>query len=79
MQPLGADKKLISAVNLFDVYEGEHLEPGKKSVAFEVVLQPKDKTLTDEDIEEGLLQDRCHGQEGEGRRAARLSLAIVQK
>ena len=48
----GADKKLISAVNLFDVYEGEHLEPGKKSVAFEVVLQPKDKTLTDEDIEE---------------------------
>ena len=48
----GADKKLISAVNLFDVYEGEHLEPGKKSVAFEVVLQPKDKTLTEEDIEE---------------------------
>ncbi|MCT4655481.1 MAG: phenylalanine--tRNA ligase subunit beta [Cohaesibacter sp.] len=47
----GADKKLITGVNLFDVYEGEHMEAGKKSVAFEVTLQPKDKTLTDEDIE----------------------------
>ena len=46
-----ADKKLITDVNLFDVYEGEHMEPGKKSVAFEVTLQPKDKTLTDEDLE----------------------------
>ncbi|WP_316857937.1 phenylalanine--tRNA ligase subunit beta [uncultured Cohaesibacter sp.] len=46
-----ADKKLITAVNLFDVYEGEHIEKGKKSVALEVTLQPKDKTLTDEDIE----------------------------
>ena len=46
-----ADKKLITGVNLFDLYEGEHMEPGKKSVAFEVTLQPKDKTLTDEDIE----------------------------
>ncbi|TLP47239.1 phenylalanine--tRNA ligase subunit beta [Cohaesibacter sp. CAU 1516] len=47
----GADKKLITGVNLFDLYEGDRLEPGKKSVAFEVTLQPKDKTLTDEDIE----------------------------
>ena len=46
-----ADKKLITDVSLFDVYEGEHMEPGKKSVAFEVSLQPKDKTLTDEDLE----------------------------
>lgn len=47
----GADKKLISGVNLFDLYEGEHMDEGKKSFAFEVTLQPKDKTLTDEDIE----------------------------
>lgn len=47
----GADKKLITAINLFDVYEGDHMEPGKKSVAFEITLQPRDKTLTDEDIE----------------------------
>ncbi|PLW76130.1 phenylalanine--tRNA ligase subunit beta [Cohaesibacter celericrescens] len=47
----GADKKLITAVNLFDLYEGGRMEEGKKSVAFEVTLQPKDKTLTDEDIE----------------------------
>ncbi|MCV6574271.1 MAG: phenylalanine--tRNA ligase subunit beta [Cohaesibacter sp.] len=47
----GADKKLIAGVNLFDLYEGEHMEEGKKSVAFEVTLQPKDKTLTDEEIE----------------------------
>ena len=46
-----ADKKLITNVSLFDVYEGEHMEPGKKSVAFEVTLQPKDKTMTDEDLE----------------------------
>ena len=46
-----ADKKLITSVNLFDLYEGEHMEEGKKSIAFEVTLQPKDKTLTDEDIE----------------------------
>ena len=47
----GADKKLIASVNLFDLYEGEHMEAGKKSVAFEVTLQPKDKTLTDEELE----------------------------
>lgn len=47
----GADKKLIAGVNLFDLYEGEHMAEGKKSVAFEVTLQPKDKTLTDEEIE----------------------------
>lgn len=47
----GADKALISAVSLFDVYAGENLGEGKKSVAIEVTLQPFDATLTDEDIE----------------------------
>ncbi len=51
----GADKKLITRVNLFDVFEGkkaeEALGEGKKSLAIEVTLQPRDKTLTDEEIE----------------------------
>jgi phenylalanyl-tRNA synthetase beta chain len=47
----GADKNLIRDVNVFDVFEGSHVGEGKKSIAIEVTLQPKDKTLTDEDIE----------------------------
>ncbi len=47
----GADKKLITAVNVFDIFEGASLGEGKKSMALEVVLQPKDKTLTDAEIE----------------------------
>ena len=47
----GADKKLITGASVFDIYEGEHMAPGKKSVAIEVSLQPRDKTLTDEEIE----------------------------
>ena len=45
-----ADKKLIRSVSIFDVYEGGRMEPGQKSLAIEVTLQPRDKTLTDEDI-----------------------------
>jgi phenylalanyl-tRNA synthetase beta chain len=47
----GADKKLISNVSIFDVFEGPSLGEGRKSVAIEVTLQPVDKTLTDEEIE----------------------------
>lgn len=46
-----ADKKLISKVNLFDIYQGKGVEEGKKSLALRVTLQPTDKTLTDDDIE----------------------------
>lgn len=46
-----ADKKLISAVSVFDVYEGENMETGKKSVAINVTLQPLSETLTDEAIQ----------------------------
>jgi len=46
-----ADKKLIADASVFDVYEGEHVGPGRKSVAIEITLQPLDKTLTDEDID----------------------------
>ncbi|GAA4526196.1 phenylalanine--tRNA ligase subunit beta [Chelativorans composti] len=46
-----ADKKLITGVTVFDVFEGEALGAGKKSIAIEVTVQPTDKTLTDEDFE----------------------------
>jgi phenylalanyl-tRNA synthetase beta chain len=46
-----ADRKLVEAVTVFDLYEGEGIEPGKKSVAIAVTLQPREKTMTDEEIE----------------------------
>jgi phenylalanyl-tRNA synthetase beta chain len=45
------DRKLISGVTVFDVYEGKGIEPGKKSIAIAVTLQPREKTMTDEEIE----------------------------
>ncbi|MGA2891309.1 MAG: phenylalanine--tRNA ligase subunit beta [Xanthobacteraceae bacterium] len=45
------DRKLIAGVSVFDVYEGKGVEPGKKSVAIAVTLQPRDKTMTDVEIE----------------------------
>jgi len=47
----GADKSLISAVDVFDVYQGHGIEPDQKSVAIEVTLQPRGETLKDQDIE----------------------------
>ncbi len=47
----GADKQLIADVSLFDVYRGERIASGKKSLAIEVTLQPREKTLTDAEIE----------------------------
>jgi phenylalanyl-tRNA synthetase beta chain len=49
---LGADKKLITAVSVFDIFEGASLGADKKSVAIEVSIQPVEKTLTDEDFEQ---------------------------
>jgi phenylalanyl-tRNA synthetase beta chain len=46
-----ADRKLVTAVGVFDVYEGEGVAPGKKSVAIAVTIQPRDKTMTDAEIE----------------------------
>ena len=48
---LAADKKLIASVNVFDLFEAESLGAGKKSLALEVTLQPREKTLTDPEIE----------------------------
>ncbi|MGE4063700.1 MAG: phenylalanine--tRNA ligase subunit beta [Rhodospirillaceae bacterium] len=47
----GAERELISDIGLFDVYEGPHVGEGKKSLAIAVTLQPKDATLTDEQID----------------------------
>ncbi|WP_340116611.1 phenylalanine--tRNA ligase subunit beta [Pelagibius sp. 7325] len=47
----GADKALITEVALFDVYQGKGVEPGKKSLAIAVTLQPRQGTLTDQEIE----------------------------
>ena len=47
----GADKLLISDANVFDVYRGQGVPDGQKSLAVEVTLQPVDKTLTEPEIE----------------------------
>lgn len=46
-----AGGKLLCAVTLFDVYEGEHLPAGKKSYAVSMTLQDPDKTLNDKQID----------------------------
>lgn len=45
------ERKLLKKVELFDVYEGEHIESGKKSYAVNFVLQDETKTLTDKQID----------------------------
>jgi phenylalanyl-tRNA synthetase beta chain len=45
------DRKLIAGVTVFDVYEGTGIEPGKKSVAIAITLQPRDRTMTDAEID----------------------------
>ena len=46
-----ADKALIAGVSVFDVFTGEAIGPGRKSIAVEVTLQPRERTLTDEEID----------------------------
>ena len=47
----GAERSLITGVSLFDLYAGDKLPDGKKSIAIEVVFQPRERTLTDAEIE----------------------------
>jgi phenylalanyl-tRNA synthetase beta chain len=47
----GADRSLVAAVEVFDLYEGKGIEGGKKSIAIAVTIQPREKTLTDAEIE----------------------------
>ncbi len=48
---LQCEKKLLKSVNLFDVYEGKGIADGFKSYAVSFILQDKDKTLADKQIE----------------------------
>ena len=45
-----AGGSLLKEVHLFDLYEGEHMEEGKKSLAFSLKYYDPERTLTDEDI-----------------------------
>ena len=47
---VGTDKQLIVSADVFDVYQGAGVPEGRKSIAFEVTIQPREK-LTDEDIQ----------------------------
>lgn len=46
--------KILVGTELFDVYEGEQVETGQKSVAFNLVFRAKDKTLTDEEVSKSI-------------------------
>jgi len=49
-----AGSELVQDVDLFDMYEGRELPRGKKNLAFHIVYQVKDRTLTDKEV------DRIH-------------------
>jgi phenylalanyl-tRNA synthetase beta chain len=43
-------KSLLVSLNLFDVYEGERIPQGKKSLAYQMQFSAPDRTLTDEEV-----------------------------
>jgi len=43
--------KIIKKVELFDIFKGKQVSEGNKSVAFSIVFQAKDRTLTDEEVD----------------------------
>jgi phenylalanyl-tRNA synthetase beta chain len=45
------DRKLITGVTAFDLYEGAGIPPDKKSIAIAVTIQPRERTMTDDEIE----------------------------
>ncbi len=46
------DKELIKDVKIFDIYQGDNIDAGKKSIAFNVALEPKNRTLSEKDIDQ---------------------------
>jgi phenylalanyl-tRNA synthetase beta chain len=46
----GIESTLLESVDLFDVYEGNPIAPGKKSVALACRYRARDRTLTDEEV-----------------------------
>ena len=49
---MNANKKIITNVKIFDIFEGDALDSGKKSIAINVTLQPKERSMTDKEIDE---------------------------
>ena len=47
----GVDNKIFAGCEVFDVYQGEHVQEGFKSVAFRIKMQDANSTMTDEMIE----------------------------
>ncbi len=48
---LGADRTLVTAADVFDVYRGPGVPEGAKSIGVSIILQPRERTLTDADID----------------------------
>ena len=67
---LGADRALIANADVFDVYRGPGLPEGHKSVAISVTLQPRERTLTDAEIEAVGRQNRRRGRQEDRRDVA---------
>ena len=40
----------VKTVHIFDVYQGEHVEVGKKSIAFNLIFQDNTKTLSEAEV-----------------------------
>ncbi len=70
----GAEKGLISRVSIFDVFEGQGMPSGKKSLGIEITLTPLDRTLTEAEIEQVSAKVVAAGEEGGGRGACAADL-----
>ncbi len=55
-----ADKNIFKGAKIFDIYEGENIEQGKKSLAFRITLQDDNKTLTDDIIQAEMAKIRTN-------------------
>ena len=69
----GAEKGLISRVSVFDVFEGQGVPAGKKSLAIEITLTPLDRTLTEAEIEQVSEKVVAQVRESNRRRTERLT------
>ena len=55
----------MESYNLFDIYEGEQIKKGFKSVAYSIVFRAQDRTLDDNDVS-GAMKKILNGLEGMG-------------
>ncbi|MCT6880365.1 MAG: hypothetical protein M3Z67_07785, partial [Commensalibacter sp.] len=56
------ERQLLTNVELFDIYEGDKVPEGCKSVAIQITLQPQERSLKDEEIEaisQKIIQEVC--------------------